>query len=302
MKKNGIVLMMTLVLITVLMGIVALVLTQNSNLSKHINSGFTHSATLRIVNDLERELPSLLSSITGAEELDIAMRLPLQIESKKGDFMLKATLSSPYSKLNINNLCDSNGTLNKSYYDVWLRLFNYYPIADSEIFLKLVLDTIDTDLNERGIDTEIAWTQSDFKNTKIASMEQFSHILERYILLTRDKSVLKIPWEKYVGFEGERVDINAMSHETLSLLLPSVPTETLRQITTYRTKAFTSKEEAIAKEPLLSGIFDPFLFIYQANSDYVLVCDVEISENSHSEKVRFDYSLFTKKISTIEFL
>jgi len=113
-KKRGIVLMMTLILITVIMGIATLIMTNSERLLRLGNIGFSQSATLRIVNDLEQQLPSLLRAITTAEELDLAMRLPLQLESKKGDFNLKASLSSPYNRLNINSLMGSNGIINIS--------------------------------------------------------------------------------------------------------------------------------------------------------------------------------------------
>ncbi len=302
MKRNAIVLMMTLVLIVVLMGITALILSQGKTFVSKAQDPFSKSATLRIVNDLERELPAFLEGVTGAQELDIAMRLPVNIESKKGDFVLKVTLSSPYSKLNINRLCDANGTVNKGYYDVWSRIFEHYPIADTDLFFQCLLDAIDADSVERGINTEIGASEGDFKNINIVSMEQFAKILERYIALSTDKSVLDVPWSLYVGFKGERVDVNAMTSETLSLLLPQMPQETLRQITTHRDKAFTSKDEAIAKVPMLAGVFDPFLFVYQPNSAYVLVCDVEITQGGKTQRLRFDYDMLDKKMKNIEFL
>ena len=187
--------MMTLVLITVLMGIVALILTQSSRLSQQGDTSFSRSTSMRVLNDLQRELPSLLAPISGPEQLDLAMRLPLQLESRDGTFSLKARLDSPYGRLNINQLVNKDGSINQPYMEAFTRLFSLYPIADTDIFFKLIFDTIDTDPVERGANTEIGLVWSDFKNGSIANERQFYAILERYIELSGDTKILTIPWE-----------------------------------------------------------------------------------------------------------
>lgn len=294
--------MMTLILITVMMGIVALMLTQSTRLSKLGNNSFTQSTSLRIISDLEVQLPALLGAITGAEELDLAMRLPLQLESKKKDFILKATLSSPYNRLNINSLISTQGVISDSNVALLMRLFANRPIADPDIFFKLIFDTIDIDTTERGKDTEIQWSQPDCKNGIIANERQFNLILARYIELTRDTAILSIPWDKYIGYEGEKMDFNAVNAETLSLILPTVGAEKIRSLTFYRTKAFISKEEAIATEPALGSVFDNYFFIYKSNTSYDLLCDVRVNENSREEHLTFRYNLLNKKVQRVEFL
>ena len=292
--------MMTLVMITLLMGIVSLVLIQSDRISRIGNNPFAQSASLKIVDDLEQQLPTLLSAITGAEELDLAMRLPFQLESKNRDFSLKTTLTSPYSRFNINRVSNSDGVLNEPYIALLMRVFATYQIADADIFIKLVLDTIDTDTAERATNTEIVLSSIDFKNGIISDSKQFAHILERYIELTRDTSVLEIPWDRIVGYEGDQMDFNAITPETLSLVLPNLPPEKIRFLTLLRTKAYTSKEEVIAAEPALGTLFDNYFFIYKSGVPYNLLCDVQISENSRIEQVRFQYNLLDKKVQRVE--
>lgn len=302
MKKRGIVLMMTLILITVIMGIATVIMMNSERLLRLGNIGFSQSATLRIVNDLEQQLPSLLRAITGAEELDLAMRLPLQLESKKGDFILKASLSSPYNRLNINALMGSNGIINISKLSIFLKLFSLYPIADPDIFFKLVFDTLDMDRMELSSGTEIAQSQPDFVNGLIANEAHFNQILSQYIMLTGDTSILSIPWNEYIGYEGEKMDFNAINAQTLSLILPNIALEKVRALTLYRTKAFVSKEEVIAAEPTLASIFDTYFFIYQSKASYNLVCDLHISQNFREEHLKFNYNLLDKKVKNVKFL
>lgn len=294
--------MMTLLLITVMMGIIAVILTQSERLSRVGNNAFFQSVTLRIVNDLEQQLPSLLSVVTGPEQLDLAMRIPLQLETKKRDFILRAQLASPYSRLNINRVMSSDGKIDEAYVALLMRIFVTHPIADSDMLLKLIFDTMDTDINERGVDTEIASEQSDFKNGSIVDFTQFKTLLERYIQLTRDTAVLSIPWEAYIGYEGDKMDFNAVNAETLSLVLPNVTPEKIRELTIFRTKAYTTKEEVIAAEPALASLFDTYFFIYKAGYPYNLSCDVRVSENTHNEHIKFQYNLLEKKVQRIEFL
>lgn len=294
--------MMTLILITMMMGIVAVILAQSSRLSHLGESGFSQSASLRVITDLEHLFPTLLSAIHGAEELDLAMRLPLQLETKKGDFNLKISLSSPYNKLNINNLITPDGVIDDGYLALMNKLLATHPIADPDIFLKLIFDTIDTDNAERGIDTEIGQNRTDFKNGVIADTRQFTIILERYIAITRDTAVLAIDWENYIGYEGAKMDINAINATTLSLILPTVPEEKIRSMTEYRTKAYASKEEAIAAEPALAPLFDKYFFLYRPDTSYTLVCDLRINENFKENHLLFRYNLLDKKVQRVEFL
>lgn len=294
--------MMTLILITVMMGIAALILMQSEKFLRLGNAGFSQSTILRIVNDLEQQLPSVLSVITEAEDLDLAMRLPLQLETQKRDFLLKATLSSPYSRLNINRLMSSDGNISEPHVAVMRKILALHPIADPDILIKLVFDTIDADRLERARDTEIADTFPDFKNGLIANEKQFNLILARYIKITRDTAVLSIPWNSYIGYEGEKMDFNAVNAETLALILPTTSLEQIRALTQYRTKAFISKEEAIAAEQALASVFDTYFFIYQPKTSYDLLCDMRISENSREEHLKFHYNLLDKKVQRVEFL
>lgn len=293
---------MTLMLITLLMGIVALILTQSEKLSLLGNTPFFQSASASIVNDLEKQLPILLSSVNGAEQLDLALRLPLQVETQKRDFTLKVKLSSPYSCLNVNSLLDQNGTIKRPNVAVFMRIFSHYPIACPDIFLNLLLDTIDIDTAERGVDTEISLTRPNAKNGSIANEREFNRIVEHYLQLTQDRAVLSVPWGRYIGYEGDKMDFNALNAETLSLILTKSSPEKIRSLTRFRTKPFSTKEEVIAAEPALGSVFDTYFFIYTPGISYTLLCDAVISENTHVEHITFHYNLLEKRVHHVEFL
>ncbi|WP_304740034.1 hypothetical protein [Sulfuricurvum sp.] len=302
MRRSGIVLLMTLMLITLLMGIVALVLAQSGRLSRLGGTVYFQSTSQSIVNDLQQHLPILLLGVTGAEQLDLALRLPLQIETRKRDFILKMKLSSPYTSLNVNTLLDKNGTIKTPNVAVFMRIFSHYPIESPDIFLNLLLDTIDIDTAERGVDTEISLTRPNAKNGSIANEREFNRIIERYLHLTQDRAVLSIPWGRYIGFDGDKMDFNALNAETLSLILTKSSPEKIRSLTRFRTKAFSTKEEVIAAEPALGSVFDTYFFIYAPGISYTLLCDAVITENTHVEHITFQYNLLEKRVHHVEFL
>lgn len=302
MKRDGIVLMMTLILITLIMGLSALALAQSQKLSRLGNDHFSKNSTLRIINDLGQQLPHLFSGVNGAQELDLTMRLPLELENKNGNFTLKMECSSPYSRLNINRLIEPDGKINEAYINIFTRIFKFYPIADTDMFMNLILDTIDSDTFERGNDTEMTTVAPDFKNGSIADMRQFYRIIEYYIELTKDKSILLIPWENYIGFEGEKIDFNSVTSETLTLLLPNVSAEKIRSLTLFRTKAYETKEEAISAEPQLGEIFDTYFFIYTKGYAYTLSCDIRLREQADEKHLQLHYNLVDQKVNHVEFL
>lgn len=98
------------------------------------------------------------------------------------------------------------------------------------------------------------------------------------------------------------MDFNALNPETLSLILPGVSPEKIRALTLYRTKAYVSKEEAVAAEPALGALFDNYFFIYKPGDSYTLICDVHLKENTHDEHLTFQYNLLEKKVRRVEFL
>lgn len=293
--------MMTLILIMILSALAAVFLSQGTRMNALSEKAFSHSVAMVQIGDLERQLPSLFSAINGAEQLDIAMRIPLQIESKEGDFLLKGRLSSLYGRFNINRIARSDGNVSQPEYEVLGRLFQRYPIGDQDLFFKIVFDTIDLDLGERGYETEIAVRRPDFKNGSIENFAQFTMILERYVELSRDKTILAIPWERYIGYEGEKMDFNAVNAEVLPLVVPSISPEQARVLTQYRTKAYATKEEVIAAEPSLGSVFDTYFFIYKSGLPYKVALDVDIRERGMQRQMRLRYDLMEKKADRVEY-
>lgn len=299
-KRSGAVLLMTLLLIAIMSGGIALVLAQSNHLLQLSQHSRGDAQITKIASDLKRLLPELLSKIESARDLDYFLMLPLSSHSSDNRFSLEASLHSPLGVFNINNVCDTEGKPKEPQASLLSAIFARYPIAAPDTFINIIFDTIDTDLAERQEGSEIVTFFSDFHNGSIVNMTQFEQIIGRYLAITKDPQILEIPWEKLIGFEGEKIDINYASPEIVSIIAPNIDSATLRQITDLRTGSFDSKEKLLSVAPQLSSVYDPYFMIYTPGKPYPLIGEVAMQTDGESNGFRFHIDLQNRTFSRLE--
>ncbi len=300
MKRRGAVLLMTLLLITIMSGGIALLLSGSDYFLRLSERSRSDAEISKISSDLKRLLPKMLSKITSAHDLDYAMMLPLSSRSEDGRFTLDASLHSPLGRFNINNVCDTTGKPKDVYSTFLPALFTRYPIAAQETFINILYDTIDTDLAERQSGSEVAAVFSDFHNGSVENLTQFSQIVARYLVLTKDRQILTIPWERLIGFEGDKIDINYVSPELLSLIVPEIDSEMLHRITDLRTAPFESKEQLLSVQPQLSSAYDTWFTIYTSGSSYPLIVNVAMKTNGIESAFSFHTNIQNRTFNRLE--
>ena len=290
-KHSGTILLITLLLIGIISGSIALLLAQSDrilNLSQH---SLGDAQISKIYTDMEHSLPKMISKISTAHDLEYAMIFPFQNHSEDGRFKLDISLKSSMNKININKLCDSFGNVSEQYSGFLSTLFSRYPIVSPETFTNIVCDTLDSDLIEHQARSKISIDTPDFHNGSIEDYRQFYQIISRYYTLTKDSQIYSIPWEKIIGFEGEKIDINYVSIELLSLLAPQLDTITLHRLTDLKTAPFESKEEVLSVAGNLAPIYDQWFSVYTSAKPYLLVCETTTQLNG--EKSRFEFHIDT---------
>ncbi len=124
------------------------------------------------------------------------------------------------NRVNINKILH-NSKINKEIYSLLENILISYNVEDSDFFLKIVLDTIDKDNDERVYGSEIAKQNRFFSNGEIYSKEEWMQIIDYYAQNRDDKNIYKIPWSKYIGFKGNSIDINFASLQLIKFLLPN---------------------------------------------------------------------------------
>jgi hypothetical protein len=182
------------------------------------------------------------------------------------------------------------------------RIFERYPIASPNMFLNILLDTIDMDLEQRQEGSEILASFPDFHNGSIENFTQFEQVIARYLTLTKDSQILDIPWKQLIGFEGEKIDINYVSPEVLSLIAPELDSQTVHRITDLRTQPFESKEQLLSIAPELSSVYDTWFFLYTSGSAYSLIGEVAMQTDQETNSFRFHIDTLNRKLNHLEII
>ncbi|MDD5158771.1 MAG: type II secretion system protein GspK [Sulfuricurvum sp.] len=300
MKRRGAILLMTLLLIAIMSGGIALILSESDHLLRLSEQSRSDAQISKIASDLKRLLPRMLSKITTAHDLEYAMMLPLSSRSADGRFILDASLHSPLGRFNINNVCDATGKPREVSSVFLSALFTRYRVAEPETFINILYDTIDTDLAERQRGSEVAAVFPDFHNGSVENFAQFTQVLARYLALTKDRQILAIPWERLIGFEGDKIDINYASPELLSLIVPELDTETIHRITDLRAAPFESKEQLLSNTPQLSSVYDTWFLVYTPGSSYPLIADVAMQTNGTESTFSFHTDTQNRTFNRLE--
>ena len=248
MQRRGIALLIAIAFIT---AIAALIAVAGGIMSR----GFaetSHKAFLIQSNILLSDIQTLLQmntkDINDSTTLDVLLSLPLFFGDKKVGLMTDLTFTSDASAVNVNLLVDetagkSTGTydplpLRTSYEAYFGRILQYYNVADAELLIAMIADTIDGDLYERLPGSEIALQYPDFTQGHIFNLHQFRQILAAYKLQTRDFNVDDIPWERLIGFRNGKIDFNHITADTLHFIVPDLDETALADLTTNRVTAY----------------------------------------------------------------
>ncbi|MDD5716937.1 MAG: hypothetical protein PHW64_03965 [Sulfuricurvum sp.] len=300
MQRGGAVLLMTLLLITIITGAMGILIAQSNRILRMSQQSLGDAQVNKIYADLKQILPDELSKIGSPRELDYAMMLPLSITSEDGRFEIEASFRPANERFNINLVSDLNGTLQEPYSKFLTSLFTRYPIAAPETFTNILLDTIDGDVLERQSGSEIGADFGDFHSGSVEDFTQFWYIVARYIEITKDKQILRIPWTRLIGFKGDKIDINYISAELLSLVAPELDGESARRFSELRIAPYESKEQFLSAAPQLSSLYDKWFTIYTPGNSYPLRGDVLMRRDGIETGFAFEVDLKTKVMSRLE--
>ncbi|HEX5623517.1 MAG TPA: hypothetical protein VFX57_03640 [Sulfuricurvum sp.] len=302
MRHRGAVLLMTLLLIAIMSGGIALLLAQSSYVLNLSQRSRGDAQITKITSDLERILPDTLSKIRTVNDLDAALMLPLSSRSSDGRFTLDISLHSALGVFNINKIANTDGISKDPFAALLPALFARYPIAAPNTFINILLDTIDTDISEREAGSEIVALFPDFHNGSIENVTQFEQIIARYLALTKDTQILNVPWERLIGFEGDKIDINYATPDIVSIIVPRMDAKTLHQVTDLRTAPFESKEQLFSIAPELSPLYNTWFVLYAPGTPYPIIGEVAMQTNGVSNHFRFQFDLQNRTFNRLEII
>jgi len=153
-----------------------------------------------LIKDIKKFLSNVSDDINSSDDLDLLFSsFMLNINNTK----LNITISPVFDKININEIAlKKTKPFIKQYL---LNILSTYNIKDPEYFIDLILDTIDSDKEERNAYSEIKLIDPSFPNGKIYSFKHFKKILKFYAHERRDEDIFKIPWKKLIYFGDKKI-------------------------------------------------------------------------------------------------
>ena len=230
MKKRGIALLITLVVIALLGEIVYLSLSFLDKSKKSSHSVENLIQVNLIADDLVKILKNTLKDINSSSELSFIYNKPIEIELKKQKASVSILLKPSSCVININSLVKPNGELDEIYERVWVGISNKYEIRDPSILTNILVDNIKK--------REFYNKKFLFVDGNITNIKHFNQILESYFDKSGDNRIFNIPWEEFIGFENRKIDFNFISPFLLVFMEDMIDidqaVEILNQTTFYK--------------------------------------------------------------------
>ena len=296
--KKSITLLITLALIVAISSLIAIGLHIVNIASNQIQYKHNLVQTATFVQNIAQILKKKSGDINSSEGLELLISLPIDLDSNEIEAHI--SFDSAAKGLNPNNFLkiDHNKTVfNPEYILLFDRILQSANVQSKELFLALIEDTLDKDLDERIPGSEIALYDKRFAQGNIENFKKFWMLVEHYVLLTGDPNIYTIPWDKILGFYSKTIDFNYISPILLSYMLPYVDTESIKKLTTAKKANFSRwKDLPLAKEDkdkLKKYNISFFVPIVEGN--------LSIQQADQKSFARFVYDIKQKKVVDIGF-
>lgn len=290
--KRAVVLLITVGFIAFLSAMIASSLFIFQKAYAHIEAIQLSTQTSIVFQDILKHLSEQKKEIDEMYKLEQFTARHFPLYSKNGSFGVKVTVTSKSNRINLNNLL-SEGEHASLLSDLLKNLSKEHKLANPDLLVNLLLDSVDEDLLERESGSEIAGYDGDFKNGKIENSRHFEKIMARYMVLTGDKRVKEIPWEKLFVFGGtaqsNSIDCDYMSRElamALGLVFDQEQKMSCQNLQREANKKILEKYR-IEK--------------YKHESDYIAEVTMSLEVNKRDRNIlKFDYALKSGRVGHVE--
>jgi len=293
--RSSIVLLITLVLIVALAALIAIALDVVQNTSQTVEKKKALIQKTLLAQNIVKMLNK--SSVKIETPTDLQQFLALPYYLKTDEIEITITFDSAAKGLNPNLLMQKRGnrdSVNTELLFLFDKILLYYNVANKELFLAMIEDTLDSDLNERMPGSELSLYDRRFAQGRIENKKKFQMLIDAYVKLTEDGNIKKVPWEKLVSFYNHAIDINYISAELLAVMLSYADEASLKNFLGSRGVYSSIDNLPLPKEERLKlkkyGV-TTFVPIVQGH-----LC---MKRPKHDECVRFVYNLAEKKVLDI---
>jgi len=283
--KKSIALFVTISFLFIVVGILGTILYFSQKLTENKNFYIAQNSVL-IKGALET-LGKITKEINSSDQLK-AIFSTFPISDENGNFRAVYTITPLFDRVDLNSYL-KNGKINKTV-DFYIdNILEYYEIQDPVFFKDLLLDTLDTDTEEREAYSEIILQNPDFQNGKIHSYEELYKIEKYYAKITEDKSIFEIPWKKLVFFGDGRKHIiecsllNKKTAQFMGLVFEGKPT--CKNILTPQNKQMAEKFDIIE---------------FNNTNDFWINVEIDYFYNELHHTIDIIYNIHNKKVVSVE--
>ena len=253
------------------------------------------------------QLSSLLKNITtilgqkskefnSTEGLNLLISTPIELENNGISIFISFT--SAANGINPNNFLKKqrNRTyLSADYILLFDRILQNAEVQNKELFLALIEDSLDKDLEERMPGSEISLYNKRFSQGQIENYKKFQMLIERYVKLSEDPNIYKIPWKEILSFYSEQIDFNYISPKLLQYILPSLDRETISNllgegiIKSWKKLPLPKEDKKELKK------YDITFYVPIVKGEFIF------KEENRKGRATFVYDLQNKKVLNIEY-
>lgn len=292
MKRNGVVMIITLVLVMVL----TLAILKSTTITQKYFHDITNAQFMvqfnRTFLDITKVISETTKEIKDAKMLSYIIKMPIIISDDKSELQGVLRINSGADTLNINRLLDANGTINQPMYDILYSALTDYRLNDTLFFMALILDALDKDNKERVIDSEFTHKEdARMSDGQTLTKNGFNELLKVYAALRYDGKVYKIPWNKLIRFYGEEMDYNYVSKNIKEILQREYG------INSPYDDSLIKSDEDLSLNQEQKNLFKALGIKYYVPN---LKCDFEFIYKKKSVNAEFTYHIQKKRIENIE--
>ena len=291
-KRKGVVLLVTLMLIMLLMGIVSIFLSK----TKESKDNVTYIYSTMQTNLVMQNLLGYLKEINFDEDMIFYASLaPFPLEFSQSNVLFE--LKSAQRQININSFIQATLKDNLAN-DRFILLLLKYKVKEPNLFLDILKDTHDKDIDERNSeDSEIINEYPIFRNSKIYNQVHLDKIIDYYFDKTGDNNIFDVPFSDIFSFDNSSIDINFMSRDTMEILFEDANYNILKAIE-EKVEIYDELEDLPFDEYYINKIEKGILGQIIKTKTTLLEIKADVNyKTQFTSKISFKYNITSKKIT-----
>lgn len=302
-KKKGIALFSTLLIMVLVIMLMSVALKNTTNIKKSQQKDRYLIQENITINDIKKLLKEKvlerLNNLNGEKKIQLQKVLfssPLTIINKFDNTTITITLRPEDGKININKI--DNADFKEYMKDILWKI----GIKEVEIFRDVVMANIKTDSDQRD-QYKLTQYNEDYNNGDITNYQDFKKIVDIYVMQSEDFNARKINYRKYFKFvkdvRGENLDFNYMDLILRKYIVP-LNSKNKKLITKSSYRFTNIKDFKLEDEQKIEKVKSNFKTYNIKFETINTICIINIKSINYRVQYSFNYDIKNGKITNIE--